>query len=107
MIETIMYNPSHLNECEKEKERMPRHIADGLMIVIGIIASLSSIPQVLKIFQTGTVAGISMTTQLLALFTVIAWFIYGLYIKNKPLVITTFITTFVLLTVVVQIIIYR
>ena len=102
-----MYNPSHLNECEKEKRKTRRRVADRVMIAIGLIASISSIPQVLKIFQTGTVAGISMTTQLLALFTVIAWFIYGLYIKNKPLIVTTFITTFVLLTVVVQIIIYR
>ena len=91
-----MYNPAYLNECEKEKQIKRRRVADGVMIGIGIIASFSSLPQVLKILQTGSVEGISFLTQTLALFTVIAWFIYGSYIKNKPLIITTSISMLIL-----------
>lgn len=77
------------------------------MTAIGGIASISSIPQVLKIWQTGNVAGISLMTQLLALGAVISWFLYGLYIKNKPLAITSGLSILVLGAVVIQIFVYQ
>jgi len=77
------------------------------MTAIGGVASVSSIPQVLKIWQTGDVAGISLITQLLALGAVISWFLYGLYIKNKPLAITSGLSLLVLGTVVVQIFVHQ
>ena len=101
-----MYNPQNLNECEKEKRRKKRRIVNSLMTSVGIVASLSSIPQVLKIFNQGTVEGISLATQAIAFGTVVAWFFYGLYIKNKPLIITTGISAIVLFVVIVQIIQY-
>jgi uncharacterized protein with PQ loop repeat len=36
------------------------------MTVVGSIASVSSIPQILKIWNTHTVVGISLTTEFLA-----------------------------------------
>ncbi|MEX0933998.1 MAG: SemiSWEET family transporter [Candidatus Paceibacterota bacterium] len=113
-----MYNPQNLHECEKEKKRLSsfartvgqasnhRKIIDGIMMGIGGIASVSSIPQVIKIWETQTVVGISMTTQLLALFAVVSWFFYGLYIKNKPLALTSGLTALIVGTVVVQMFIY-
>ncbi|PIR85386.1 hypothetical protein COU15_00985 [Candidatus Kaiserbacteria bacterium CG10_big_fil_rev_8_21_14_0_10_45_20] len=101
-----MYNPQNLHECEVEKKHNPREIIDSLMTIIGGIASISSVPQVLKIWQTGEVSGISLVTQLLALGAVIAWFLYGLYIKNKPLTITSGLSILVLGTVAIQILIY-
>lgn len=101
-----MYNPQQLHECEKEKAVNPRKYVDGAMTAIGAVASLSSIPQVIKILQTGDVSGISLTTQLIALGAVSCWFLYGLYIKNKPLAITSLMSTIVLGTVVVQMFIY-
>ncbi|MEX0652210.1 MAG: SemiSWEET family transporter [Candidatus Paceibacterota bacterium] len=77
------------------------------MTVIGGIASVSSIPQVLKIWETGDVSGISLTTQLAALFAVCSWFLYGLYIKNKPLAITSGLSVLVLGTVVIQMFTYQ
>ncbi|MDE2078924.1 MAG: hypothetical protein KGI73_00905 [Patescibacteria group bacterium] len=98
-----MYNPQNLHECEVEKKRNPRGVIDTLMTGIGGIASVSSVPQVVKIWETHTVAGISLTTELLALGAVVAWFLYGLYIKNKPLWITSGLSILVLGTVVIQI----
>lgn len=98
-----MYNPQNLHECEVEKKRNPRKVIDALMTGIGGVASVSSIPQVIKIWQTGDVAGISLTTQLVALGAVISWFLYGLYIKNKPLAITSGLSILVLGIVVLQI----
>jgi len=101
-----MYNPQNLYECEKQKERVSRKFVDGLMTVIGGLASISSIPQVIKIWQTGNVGGVSLATQLFALIAVLAWLIYGLYIKNKPLAITSSASSVILGIVVVQILMY-
>ncbi|MDZ7726683.1 MAG: PQ-loop domain-containing transporter [Candidatus Campbellbacteria bacterium] len=101
-----MYNPQNLHECEVEKKRNPRRVVDTLMTGIGGVASVSSIPQVIKIWETGDVSGISLTTQMLALGAVVAWFFYGLYIQNKPLAITSALSTIVVGTVVVQIFFY-
>ena len=102
-----MYNPQNIHQCEVEKKKNPRKFVDGLMTVIGGVASVSSIPQVLKIWETGDVSGISLATQLIALGAVTSWFLYGLYIKNKPLAITSGLSIFVLGTVAVQIFVYQ
>ena len=102
-----MYNPQNLHFCEEEKQKNPREIVDKLMTVIGIVASVSSIPQIYKIWETGTVSGISLTTQLIALLAVISWFFYGLYIRNKPLAITSGLSVLVLSIVVIQIFMYQ
>lgn len=73
------------------------------MTTVGIVASVSSIPQALKIWETGNVSGISLTTQLVALFAVVCWFFYGLYIKNKPLYLTSGISAMILVIVALQI----
>lgn len=108
-----MYNPQNLHECEEEKLRIPAHkkritrrVVDSAMTAVGLVASVSSVPQVIKIWQTGEVAGISLATYLIALGAVVAWFLYSLYIKNKPLLITSFVSTVVLSVVVVQILLY-
>jgi uncharacterized protein with PQ loop repeat len=101
-----MYNPQNLHKCEEERERNPRKYIDALMTTIGGIASISSVPQIVKIWQTGTVIGISLTTQVVALGAVVAWCIYGLYIRNKPLAITSGLSVLVLGTVVIQIFLY-
>ncbi|HQU07907.1 MAG: hypothetical protein B7X04_02895 [Parcubacteria group bacterium 21-54-25] len=76
------------------------------MTGIGAIASVSSIPQVIQIWQTHVVAGISLTTEVVAFIAVVCWFFYGLYIRNKPLWITSGLSLLVLGTVVAQIIYY-
>ena len=105
----MTYNPQNLHECEKEKEKTDRRrtMIDGAMTIVGLVASVSSVPQVLKIIETGNVAGISLLTQIIGLVAVVAWFSYGFYIKNKPLMITTSVTTVVLSVVIVQILVLR
>ena len=106
-----MYNPHGLKECDKERRQKTgkgsaRRAVDTAMTAIGGIASVSSIPQVIKIWETGSVAGISLTTQLIALFAVVSWFLYGMYIKNKPLAIASGSSVLVLGTVVLQMFYY-
>lgn len=103
----MTYNPHNLYECEKEKKRKQRGLVDTVMTGIGLIASVSSIPQIIRLYETKTAVGISLATQLIALGAVITWFFYGTYIKSKPLMVTSFFTTIVLAIVVIQIFTYR
>ena len=98
-----MYNPANLNECEKEKMVERRKVADRIMIFVGLVAALSSLPQVIKILETGDVSGISLTTYILSTGAVIAWLLYGIYIKNRPLIYTTVLTTIINSAVILQI----
>jgi len=100
-----MYNPFQLSECEKEKKKYRRKSIDMSMTILGIVASLSSVPQVIKIAGNGNIEGVSLATQVIAPFSLVAWFSYGLYIKNYPLVITSTITILILSVVVTQILI--
>ena len=93
-------------EDKRESQARVRGKADGLMIVIGLIGAISSVPQVLKIYQTGDVSGISLATYILAFLVILSWFFYGLYIKNRPLIYTSFLTAIISATVIVQILVY-
>lgn len=98
-----MYNPDNLHQCEEEKKKRPSNFIDSAMTGVGVVASLSGVPQVLKIWKTGDVSGISIITYIIALGAVAAWFLYGLHIKNRPLIITSFLSTIILSIVVLQI----
>lgn len=102
-----MYNPFHLHQCEKEKRRMPRRVIDNLMILVGVIASLSSAPQLVKNWQIHDASGVSLITYLIALGSVAVWFFYGLYIKNRPLIYTSAVSIVIISGVVWQILVYR
>lgn len=101
-----MYNPQSVQVCDEERRRNPRGAIDFLMTTVGAFASFSSVPQVIKIWNTHTVAGISLATELIALFAVVSWFFYGLYIRNKPLSITSGLSSLILGIVVAQIFFY-
>ena len=100
----VYCHPPHKHEESSESPKKGRRLADNLMMLIGFLGSVSSLPQVWKIYQTGEVAGISITTYLLALFVIISWLVYGIYIKNKPLILTTSITTLISFVVIVQVV---
>lgn len=76
------------------------------MTVIGGVASLSSVPQIIKIWETGNITGISLTTYLVSFGTVCTWLLYGVYIKNKPLTVTSSISAVVIGVVIVQLLMY-
>ena len=100
------HNPQHTHEHQKHRTRGHHHFADKLMTVIGVVASFASVPQVYKIWTEQTVEGISLTTHIIALVAVFSWFLYSTHIKNRPLMITSSISTIILAIVVIQIFIY-
>jgi len=99
-------HPGHIQYCEEEKRKRPRKLIDTLMTFVGVVASVSSIPQIIKIWQTGNVEGIAISSYIIALVAIVCWFFYGMYLKNKPLIITSILSALILGTVVVQILTY-
>ncbi|HSW89575.1 MAG TPA: SemiSWEET family transporter [Patescibacteria group bacterium] len=58
-----------------------------LATITGMFLGLSSLPQAMKIFQRKSAKDISVTTLLIVEFGSIIWILYGLELRNFPIVI--------------------
>ena len=63
---------------------------DGLVLAVGIIAPLMTIPQILKIYVLHSASGVSVLTWGAYAFFDIPWIIYGLVHHSRPIT-TTYI----------------
>jgi len=74
-------------------------------MAVAIVEPLTTLPQIINVFTKSNVAAISVLTwALYALFEVI-WVIYGLTIKNRPIVITNTLWILMDLAVVVGVLV--
>ncbi len=71
----------------REKEKKADHF-DRVMIVVGLIAPISLIPQVLKVWFDGGANGISLLTWSLLTGVSFMWALYGFLRKSKALFIS-------------------
>lgn len=60
-------------------------------MTVAIAGPLMTLPQIYQIFSTKTAQGISLTTWGLYCVSSAVWFLYGLKIKDKPLIIASFL----------------
>lgn len=58
-----------------------------LATLAGIIMSFGYFPQAYKMFRSKSVKDISLTTYLIFLPAILIWLVYGLSIRNAPLII--------------------
>ena len=58
-----------------------------LATTVGVFLGLSNVPQAIKIFQRKSVRDISLTTYVIVEVGSLIWILYGLEIKNYPIVI--------------------
>ena len=69
---------------------------DNIIEIIGFLAAICTtiafLPQAIKVISTKTVAGLSLPMYIIFTIGVFLWFIYGLLIKNNPIIIANFIT---------------
>jgi len=63
-------------------------MSDWIGYAGGFIVAVSLIPQVIKSWRTKSTHDISITWTLIYIFGLILWVVYGVDIKNGPLVIT-------------------
>ncbi len=59
---------------------------DSVMSVVAVISPLAIIPQIVQIYQTKDVEGISLVTWMFSVLTSIIWVVYGLHHKDKPII---------------------
>jgi MtN3 and saliva related transmembrane protein len=62
-------------------------ILASLATITGVFLGLSTLPQAIKIFQTKSAKDIAPTTYIIMVFGSLIWILYGLELKNLPLVI--------------------
>lgn len=73
-----------------------------LGIMAGILCTFSFIPQVVKIFRTKNARDISLLTFSVFSLGVILWLIYGIAIKEWPIIIANAVSLILILAIVVM-----
>lgn len=76
-----------------------------LVLAVAIIEPLMTIPQIYNIWVQHQTAGVSLLTWLLFVFAAATWLIYGLKIKDLPLIISGGLWVIVELAVVIGLLI--
>nr|MCK4930241.1 PQ-loop repeat-containing protein [Nanoarchaeota archaeon] len=72
-----------------------------LATLFGTLSAFANFPQAYKIFKRKSAKDISIITYLIILVGAITWFLYGIELKNLPLIITNSIGTISVLLVVI------
>ncbi len=75
-------------------------------MLIGYIAAICTtvayVPQAIKIIKTKDTKAISLSMYIVVTIGVLSWLIYGIFIKDAPLVIANFITFIFTLTILIM-----
>lgn len=74
-----------LNIDHKTKKQI-KSIYEKYMFFIGIAGQLLFYFQAYQIFSTHSACSVSQTGFIIAFFSLLSWFVYGLMIKNKVLI---------------------
>ncbi len=61
---------------------------ERFMLVFATVEPIATIPQILEIYKNENVEGVSITTWTLYTFSSCIWLYYGIYRKDKPLIIS-------------------
>ncbi|MBU1930558.1 hypothetical protein KJ972_03555, partial [Candidatus Micrarchaeota archaeon] len=86
---------------EKWKNRM-----DKIVIAVGIIAPILTIPQLLTIWLEQNASSLSLITWMTYTISAIFWVIYGIMHKSKPIIILYVIWIIVDILIVLGILLY-
>lgn len=79
---------NHITLRNRTKSSPFGNFIDTLVIVAALSQTIIWLPQILKIFSSKNVEGISSLSILMIWITSIIWLSYGLYHKEKPLIIS-------------------
>lgn len=94
---------------EKHFEGLPsgRRKFDTVMTWVASLAAISNLPQVFKIWQTGSAEDISFLTYGIAITALVFWVAYGFYIKSRPIILGSTISLLLSLAVLTQFFLYK
>ena len=94
----------HAETREKEKKG---NLFDRIMIVVGLVAPISLIPQVLKVWIDHGANGISLLTWSLLTGVSFMWALYGFLRKSKALLISNIFMVILNLMVILGVLLAR
>ncbi len=80
--------PEKIPQLTTSNKKLTLH---SLVIVVGIIGPLMTIPQIYQIWVVKQKAGVSLWTWGLYLLETAIWLWYGLKIKSTPIIVSCFI----------------
>lgn len=80
---------------------------EELVMIVAIAEPLMTLPQVIQIWTTQDVRSLSLVTWVLYVVASSIWFVYGLKIHNRALIITSSLWTIMELAVITGILIWR
>ncbi|OGY89424.1 MAG: hypothetical protein A2677_00910 [Candidatus Komeilibacteria bacterium RIFCSPHIGHO2_01_FULL_52_14] len=63
-----------------------KEFVDHAMYLLGILAPLMTVPQIVKIWQVHSAAGVSVFSWAAYAIGSLAWFVYGVVHKEKPII---------------------
>jgi uncharacterized protein with PQ loop repeat len=77
------------------------------MSIIAIVSPLTIVPQVVQIFQTKDVVGVSLSTWAFSAATSAIWVIYGLHHRDKPIIFNSVLGVLFCGLIAIGVLIYR
>ncbi len=83
------------------------NILSILATILGVMMSLSYLPQIYKIYKRKSVADISIIMYLVLLPGALTWDLYGLSINNTPLIIANSVAIVCIVITLIEYFIYR
>jgi uncharacterized protein with PQ loop repeat len=79
----------HLAHQKYRKNQKNRSLINRLVLIMAIVEPLMTLPQVYEIWIKQQRAGVSTLTWTFFTMAAVTWLIYGLKIKNSPLIISS------------------
>lgn len=70
------------------KHKPDKNLFEKFMIVFALVEPLATIPQIYQVWSSNDAAGVSLTTWFFYMITAGIWLIYGIRIKDKPVIVS-------------------
>ncbi len=93
-------------QLPKRTQKRLANFIEEFVILFSIAGPIMTLPQVIKIFTEKTAEGLSLITWGAYLFIASFWLAYGIFIKNKPIVMANTIWIFMHISMITGIYLY-
>lgn len=85
---------------------LPAFVTPAFMEQVGLAAAILTtscwLPQTFKTLRSRDTSGISLIMQIMLIFGILLWLLYGLYLGNSPLIISNIITLALLILILIM-----
>jgi uncharacterized protein with PQ loop repeat len=83
------HSAHHLVNLSILNKKREKRIVSRFVMILSVIGPITTIPQIYKVWFGGDANGVSETTWLFYVINSVIWLVYGLQIKNKPIIISS------------------